>query len=108
MGGFREIDDYNFDVDPLTGVRQRLKIDSDGVMHWETTQDVSAIADFAHEARGNYCKNQSWGDGAHVASLPVLVIYDLIKRGIYHDKTRFRKWLNSVECAPYRTRQGNV
>ena len=108
MAGFREIDDPNFDVDPTTGVRQRLKIDSDGLMHWETTQDVQGIVDFAHEASGNYCKNQSWGDGAHVASVPVLVQYDLIKRGIWQDKQRFRKWLNSPEALPYRTRHGRV
>lgn len=109
MSGFRDIDDHNFDYDPMTGVRQRLKIDQDGVMHFETTQDVSGIVDTAQEIASNFCKNQSWGDGAHhVASIPVLVQYDLIKRGIWGDKTRMRKWLNSIEAAPYRTRHGNV
>ena len=108
MSGFRELDDHNFDYDPMSGVRQRLKIDSEGVMHFETTQDVQGIVDTAQEIASHFCKNQSWGDGAHVAAIPVLVQYDLIKRGIWFDKTRFRKWVNSIEAAPYRTRHGNV
>lgn len=108
MSGFREIDDANFDYDPMTGVRQRLKIDSDGVMHFETSQDVSGIVDTAQEISSHFSKNQSWGDGAHVASIPMVVLYDLIKRGIYHDRKKFRWWLNSIEGAPYRTRPGRV
>ena len=108
-GEYREVDDHWFDYDPMTGVRQRLKIDSDGVMHFETHQNVENIVKAAHEAASNFAKNQSWGDGIHhVASVPVLVQYDLIKRGIWGDKTRMRKWLNSIEAAPYRTRNGNV
>jgi hypothetical protein len=108
MSGWREIDDYNFDVDPLTGVRQRLKIDSDGVFHWETTQDDSAIRKFASEARGNWAKHQKFGDIAPVATVPVVVQYDLLKRGIWQDKDRLKKWLNSPEAAPYRTREFKV
>jgi len=69
-GGFREIDDHAFDYDPMTGVRQRLKIDSDGVFHF--------------------------------------VLYDLIKRGIWSDPDRRKRWWNSIEAAPYRTRDFKV
>lgn len=33
---------------------------------------------------------------------------DLMKRGIYHDRKKFRWWLNSIEGAPYRTRSERV
>ncbi len=105
MSGYRHLDDPNFDVDPMNGVRQRLVIDGDGIMHFETTQDDSQLRDFAHEKRSNYSKNERLGDVVHAASIPVLVQYDLIKRGIWGDKVLFKKWLNSIEAAPYRTRE---
>lgn len=105
MSVYRHLDDPNFDVDPMNGVRQRLVIDGDGIMHFETTQDDSQLRDFAHEKRSNYSKNERLGDVVHAASIPVLVQYDLIKRGIWGDKVLFKKWLNSIEAAPYRTRE---
>lgn len=105
MSGFRHLDDPNFDVDTLNGVRQRLVIDDEGVMHFETTQDDSAIKDFAQEKRSNFSKHEKLGDVVHAATIPLLVQYDLIKRNIWGDKVLFKKWLNSIEAAPYRTRE---
>lgn len=104
MGAFRHLDDPNFDVDKMTGARQRLVIDNDGVMHFETTQDDTDIRRFAHESRSSYSKHEKLGDMAPVGSIPMLVMYDLIKRGIWQDPQRRRKWWNSIEAAPYRTR----
>lgn len=108
MSGFRQFHDPNFDYDPVTGVRQKLTIDTDGSMHWVTEQDDEDIRRFAHESRSNFSQHQRFGDIAPVASIPVVVQYDLIKRGIWGDQDAMKKWLNSIEAAPYRTRDFKV
>ena len=104
-GGFRHLVDENFDYDPLTGVRQKLTIDSDGTFHWQTEQEDDDIRRYAHECRSNFSKHERLGDMAPVGSIPIVVMYDLIKRGIWQDPDRRKKWWNSVEAAPYRTRE---
>ncbi len=106
--GFRALTDENFDYDPMTRTRQKLTIDNDGVMHFTNSQDDSEIRQYAHECRGVWSQHQKLGDIAPVATIPVVVQYDLLKRGIWQDKDRFRKWLNSIEAAPYRTREFTV
>ncbi len=101
---YREIDDHLFDVDPLSGIRQRLKIDNEGRWHLQTMQDVDSIVNYAHELRSNYCRNERLGDVAKVGSIPMLVMFDLIKRGIWYDPVRRRKWWRSIEAAPYTLR----
>lgn len=105
---YREIDDHNFDYDPNTGVRQRLKIDSDGVFHFVNTQDDTQIRKWAHESRESFSKNQRLGDIAPIGSIPVIVMYDLIKSGIWNDPERRRKWWNSDLAKPYRLRDFKV
>jgi hypothetical protein len=102
--GFRHLHDENFDYDPLTGVRQKLTIDNDGVFHFVTEQDDEDIRRFAHESRSNFSKYERFSDITPVGSIPVVVLYDLIRRGIWNDPDRKRKWWNSIEAAPYRTR----
>jgi hypothetical protein len=48
------------------------------------------------------------GDDKVVATLPAIVVEDLIHRGIYHDEDAFRRWLNGPEAAPWRKWQGRV
>lgn len=105
---YRELDDPNFDYDPVTGVRQRIKIDNDGVIHFQNTQDDTQIRKWAHESRESFSKNQRLGDIAPIGSIPVIVLYDLMKRGIWQDMDRRRKWFNSIEAAPYRLRDFKV
>lgn len=104
-GKLRPVEDDNFDYDPNTGIRQKLRIDEDGVFHFVNEQDDEGIRRFAHEARGSFAKNQRFGDTTPVGSIPLLVLYDLIKRGIWNDPERRKKWWNSWEAAPYRTRE---
>ena len=105
MSGFRPFTDENFDYDPTTGVRQKLTIDGDGAMHWVSEQQTDDILRYAHESRGSFCKNEKFGDLAPVGSIPVVVLYDLIRRGIWNDPDRRKKWWGSIEAAPYRTRE---
>ena len=105
---YAALDDHNFDYDPVTKTRQRIKIDNDGVIHFQTTQDDTDIRKFAHESRGNFPKSQKLGDIAPIGSIPMLVMFDLIKSGIWHDPERRRRWWNSDMAKPYRLRDFKV
>lgn len=100
---YRKIDDPNFDYDPLNGVKQRLVIEQDGGVHLETTQEVDHITKAAHESRSSFSKFERIGDDVKVASVPILVMHDLMKQGIWQDKKRLWAWLNN-EGRMYKTR----
>lgn len=100
---YRKLDVENFDYDPINGVRQRLVIEQDGGVHLESSQDVSDIVKNAHETRGNFSKFERLGDDPKVATVPMLVMHDLMKKGIWQDKKRLWMWLNT-EGKIYKTR----
>lgn len=101
---YRHLDDANFDFDPVSGVRQRLVIDTDGGFHLESTQNVDGILKAAHESRMNHSKHERLGDDVKVASIPMLIQQDLVKKGIWQDKKRLFAWLMSDEGRPFLTR----
>jgi hypothetical protein len=88
------------------GVRRTLIADDERpdrfVVH--TEQDLEEI--LAGVARDRELMRH--GDDKVVATLPAIVVEDLIHRGIYHDEDAFRRWLNGPEAAPWRKWQGRV
>lgn len=101
-------DDYRahdaiIDYDPLTRVAQRMIVDVDGRTTLVNYQDTSDISRATHHERMEWSKNTRSNDMVRVAHIPLIVEYDLIKRGIRHDPKRMREWLNSAEAAPWRT-----
>lgn len=73
-----------------------------------STQDVEPILD-------NNKRLQNWNDGyspsrelRRVASIPLVVVDDLIKRGIWNDKKKMRAWLNDSQNRFFRTAPGRV
>lgn len=97
--------DALLDYDPSTGMKQTFHMDVDGKLTIRTEQDpavVAAIQKAAHEERMSRSRFERIGEFRRVASIPVEVQFDLIKRGIWHDKDAMKKWLNSAEAAPYR------
>jgi hypothetical protein len=99
---FRRLDAL-LDYDPNTGVSQTFHMDVDGVMTLRTDQDETALRAAAHEEHMSRNRSERIGEWQKVATIPVVVMYDLIKRGIWFDPDRKKRWLNSVEAAPYRT-----
>lgn len=98
--------DALLDYDPLTGMRQTFHMDVDGKLTLRNEQDPAVIASIvkaAQEEQNAASRNERIGEFRRVASIPVEVQYDLIQRGIWQDRDRMKKWLNSVEAAPYRT-----
>lgn len=105
MADFRPLHDPNFDVDPLTKTRQQMLIDEDGNVRFINVQNVDDILLSAHESRANFTKSQRLGDLAPVGRIPMIVLYDLIEKGIWKDPERRRRWWNGPEGAPYRLRE---
>jgi hypothetical protein len=92
--------------------------DSDGVqktMVWDpadpdflavhTAQDVEPILDSI--ARDQELMTQN-GDNKLAARLPLIVVEDLVQRGIFYDEPLFKAWLNSDEAAPWRVWKGRL
>ena len=100
---YRKIDDPDFDYDPVNGVKQRLVIEQDGGIHLESTQEVDHILKAAHESRMNHSKHEKFGDEVKIASVPMLIQTELVKKGIWQDKKRLFAWLMN-EGRPFLTR----
>lgn len=69
-----------------------------------TAQDLEEI--LAGIARDR--EIQRHGLNKRVATLPAIVVEDLIHRGIYDDPDAFDAWLNSSEAEPWRVWRGSV
>lgn len=71
-------------------------------------QDVTAIINDNKEQLKETDKHTKWGDWNKVASIPMVVYYDLKAKGILDDPVAIKKWLNDPENKYFRTREGNV
>tara|TARA_Y100000310_G_scaffold104777_1_gene103113 strand:+ start:23 stop:349 length:327 start_codon:yes stop_codon:yes gene_type:complete len=88
--------------------------DSEGKIHIETTQDVQPVLE-ENKIRRNlgefHNKKKDW---YHAASIPLVVVQQLVKKGIMHphgavkDKARFKKWVNDPDNRAFRIWQGNL
>lgn len=97
-----------FDHDSLTGVTTSL-VDNDGVMVLKYTQDVEPIIEHnkAIQNSGHNMYSPS-KEMRHVASIPVSLVDDLIRKGIWNDERKFRAWLNDPDNRVFRTGLGKV
>lgn len=88
--------------------------DSEGKIHIETTQDIQPVLE-ENKIRRNlgefHNKKKDW---YHAASIPLVVVQQLVKKGIMHphgavkDKARFKKWVNDPDNRAFRIWQGNL
>jgi hypothetical protein len=70
-----------------------------------TAMDVEPVLDSI--ARDREIMTQT-GDNKLLGRLPMIVVEDLIKRGIYDDPDAFDRWWNSIEANPWRIWQGRI
>jgi hypothetical protein len=88
------------------GVRRALVFDderpADVSVH--TSQDVEPVLDGIARDR----ELMPHGENKLAARLPMIVVEDLIKRGIYDDESAFKKWLNGPEAEPWRIWKGRL
>ena len=70
-----------------------------------TEQDVEEI--LAGIARKREL-HRARGDNVYAATLPLIVVEDLVRRGIYYNEPAFKAWLNSDEAREWRVWQGRL
>jgi hypothetical protein len=72
------------DYDPITGIAEYYEETSDGKFHIHTYQDVTPLKEFALKMRNEGGPDDAWRETntTMYASLPMIVVHDLLKRGI--------------------------
>lgn len=104
-----------FSHDPTTGIKKWFRYheassgnESEDSFSIETTQDVTDIVEHSKSCYNSIDERARWGDGAHVASIPISVWQDLKKKGIADNDAAFKRWLNDRDNRVFRTRPGRV
>ena len=86
------------------GVARETIVDGDRlIIH--TAMDVEPVLDSI--ARDREIMAQT-GDNKLLGRLPMIVVEDLIKRGIYNDPDAFDRWWNSIEANLWRIWGGSI
>jgi hypothetical protein len=97
-------------------VQRKAHAAEDGGIVIESSQDVGGIIESNKAQFNSYDERAKWSDhlfGNKIASVPLVVIDDLNKKGImrgFHvvDQARFKEWLNNPDNRAFRTRPGRV
>jgi hypothetical protein len=108
MGGEPVLRSRLIDTDPITKVRRILHTenDEDGTYHAEAVQPIKGRLDI-NAALQNEARN-GYGEGQRVASIPLVIWEDLIRKGIANDTKKLKAWLNDPDNRAFRTRLGRV
>lgn len=97
-----------FDYDPLTGITRWFHFDeAEDAFYIETEQDTQALVD-QNRREANEASSGWSGDWHKVASIPLTIYMDLVKKGIVYDQEALKKWLNDPNNAYFRTKHGTV
>lgn len=95
------------DHDPVTGISHVFYYDDETDEATITAeQQLAPIIDENKELYND--APTRFGDTARVAQIPMVVYWDLQKRGILNDQVALKKWLNDPDNRFFRTRPGNV
>ena len=73
-----------------------------------TEQDVTAIVEHNKNQYNDIDSRAPYGDLAKIADIPMTILFDLQKKGIWGNQKRMRKWLNDPDNRDFRTRPGKV
>ena len=87
------------------GVARETITNEDGDVFIKTSMDVEPVLDSI--ARDRELMTQH-GDNKLLGRLPMIVVEDLIRRGIYDDPERFDHWWNTIEANPWRIWKGRI
>ena len=72
--------------------------------HLESVQDVTDIVEF-NKAMSDHKPGRDW---RHTAQIPLVVYYDLKRRGILQDPVRFAQWLDDRDNQAFRIWKGKI
>ena len=100
--------DRLFSIDENTKTKKTFHYDDDdGSFVIASKQDVSDIVSVAGEERKE--SRGFKGDGFHkVASIPNIIWWDLVERGIAHDDKKLMKWLEDPDNRAFKTHEGRL
>ena len=91
----------------ITGIVTKFDYDADkDEAIIEKSQDITGIIE-ANKAEFN-ASPERWGEFTKVGSIPMVVYYDLERRGILQDQKALAKWLNDPDNRAFRTRSGTI
>jgi hypothetical protein len=97
-----------FDYDPLTGITRWFHFDeAEDAFYIETEQETQGLVD-QNRREANEASSGWSGDWHKVASIPLTIYMDLVKKGIVYDQNELKKWLNDPNNAYFRTKHGSV
>lgn len=71
-------------------------------------QDVTEIIKENKDLYNDSDKRDPYGHWNKVASIPMVLYYDLKEKGILDDPKALKKWLNDPDNRAFRTREGTV
>lgn len=86
------------------GTRQTIHHEEDGKTYLESRQEVSHIV----EAAKIMADEKPGRDFRHAAFVPETVINQAFQEGWFHDKAKWKRWLNDPVNDCYRTWKGRV
>lgn len=89
-----------FDHDPVTGLVEYYEETSDGKFHIHTYQDVEPFKENAARIRNEGDTDKLWRKNgmSMYASLPMIVVHDMLKRGInVFDQNDMPKVVQEIE-----------
>ena len=100
--------DRLFSIDERTKTKKTFHYDDDdGSFVIATKQDIQPVLEVAREERNE--SRGFKGDGFHkVASIPNVIWWDLVARGIAHDDKKLLKWLEEQDNKVFKTHEGRL
>lgn len=97
------------DDDPIGRMRSRIVHHGDGSLTVDNSQDAEPVLEDNKMRYNSVDERTRWNDFSNrVASIPLVVWWDLVKRGIADDEKALRKWLDDPENRHFRTRPGKL
>lgn len=95
------------DHDANTGISHVFNYDEDtDQVEITAEQDVSRIVELNKKQFND--SPTRFGEWDKVATIPMVILVDLKKRGILDDANEFKKWLNEPDNRYFRTRSGTI
>lgn len=97
------------DFDPILGITEKY-YEQDGKWIVARDQDATSLIEANLQKRNSVDERARFKSEAfnRVASIPMVVLEELRRKGILNDKKAFRKWLNDRDNLAFRTRPGRV
>jgi hypothetical protein len=97
--------------DPLTGITRTFHYDEgyDAKNFLiETVQETAGIVERNRNAFNDAKQGFHGEELSKVASIPLTIYYDLVKKGIDKDPVAMKRWLNDPDNAAFRVKPGVV